>query len=191
MAALSPRALTAALAGLLALGGCSAYDDGYGYGGVSLGYGSGYYDPWYYGRYGWYDGFYYPGSGYFIYDRHGQRHRWNNHHRRYWESRRHNQEGRHEWRDRDHDRDGRAERPREWRGDRNSHPGFRHEERRTDSGRTRRWDRQRENWSSSGRSRPDAGATQPSYRNEHRTLGPARKGFSEGGVSPREWKRKD
>ena len=37
------------LAGALALGGC-AYDDGYGYGGVSVGtgyYGGGYYAPFY------------------------------------------------------------------------------------------------------------------------------------------------
>lgn len=84
------------LAGALALGGC-AYDDGY-YGGVSVGtgyYGGGYYDdywgPGYYrpGFYsGWYDGFYYPGSGYYIYDRSGHRHRWNDSQRRYWESRR-------------------------------------------------------------------------------------------------------
>ncbi|WP_242126946.1 hypothetical protein [Sphingobium sp. Sx8-8] len=84
------------LAGALALGGC-AYDDGY-YGGVSVGtgyYGGGYYDgywsPGYYrpGYYsGWYDGFYYPGSGYYVYSRGGQRHRWNDGQRRYWEGRR-------------------------------------------------------------------------------------------------------
>jgi hypothetical protein len=80
-----------ALAATLAVGGC--YDDGYGYSGVSVGYGSGGYygDPWYggYPSYGWYDGFYYPGRGYWLYDRSGQRHRWNDHHRRYWEGRRH------------------------------------------------------------------------------------------------------
>lgn len=123
-----------ALASALALGGC--YDDGYGYSGVSVGYGSGGYygydDPWYRGygpNYGWYDGFYYPGHGYWLYDRNGHRHRWSDRHRRYWEGRRH------EWRDRDRDRDrdhagnwrgrdrdgdwrGRDNRPRdgEWRG---------------------------------------------------------------------------
>jgi hypothetical protein len=77
-----------------ALGACTAYDR-YGYGGtsvgVSVGYGSGYPYGGYYSRYpyyGWYDGFYYPGLGYYIYDRYGQRHRWNDHHRRYWEARR-------------------------------------------------------------------------------------------------------
>lgn len=100
------RLLAAAgLVGALALGGC--YDDGYGYGGVSVGsgyYGGGYYDPYwnnggyYPGGYGWYDGFYYPGNGYYVYDRGGRRHRWSDTQRRYWEARR---------------GDGR------WRGDRN------------------------------------------------------------------------
>lgn len=84
------------LAGAVALGGC-AYDDGY-YGGVSVGsgyyaggyyddyWGPGYYRPGYYG--GWYNDFYYPGSGYYVYDRSGRRHRWNDGQRRYWEGRR-------------------------------------------------------------------------------------------------------
>jgi hypothetical protein len=83
-------------ASLLALGGC--VDDGYGYGGgVSLGYGSpGYYGDYYndfydggYGTpyYGWYDGFYYPGSGYYVYDRDHRPHRWNNGQQRYWQNR--------------------------------------------------------------------------------------------------------
>lgn len=82
------------LASAFALGGC-AYDD-YGYGGVSVGTGyyagNGYYDD--YGGYGpggyggWYNNFYYPGSGYYIYDRGGSRHRWDDGQRRYWESRR-------------------------------------------------------------------------------------------------------
>src|SRR5688500_9861280 len=56
MTAHASRMLVMALAGLLTLGGCSGYDDGYGYGGVSVGYGSGYYDyPRYGGYYGWYD----------------------------------------------------------------------------------------------------------------------------------------
>lgn len=88
-----------------------AYDDGYGYGGVSMGWGNGYGgygDPYYgdygygyggYGGYGypsyygWYSGFYYPGSGYWVYDRGGHRHRWNDHQRRYWEGRRGNNQG--------------------------------------------------------------------------------------------------
>ncbi|MCI4590554.1 peptidase [Sphingobium sp. BYY-5] len=108
------------LAGALVLGGC-AYDDGYGYGGVSVGsgyYGGGYYDPYYSpgyypGGYGWYDGFYYPGNGYYVYDRGGRRHRWNDGQRHYWEGRRGNRpdDGRWrgpgrdgKWRDRDRNR---------------------------------------------------------------------------------------
>lgn len=103
------------LAGALALGGC--YDDGYGYGGVSVGtgyygngyYGGGYADPYYgsgyYPGYGWYDNFYYPGSGYYVYDRGGRRHRWNDGQRRYWEGRRGTvREGDRNWRDRDRNR---------------------------------------------------------------------------------------
>ena len=67
----------------LALAACST-TDGYGYGsyyGGSYGaYGSG---P----NYGWYDDYYYPGNGYYVYDRGGTRHRWNQNQRRYWESR--------------------------------------------------------------------------------------------------------
>lgn len=75
-----------ALAGALALSGC--YDDGYGYGGAYGGggyYGNGLYGDGVYGDslygglypgYGWYDGFYYPGAGYYRYDRQGGRHRW-------------------------------------------------------------------------------------------------------------------
>ncbi|WP_340267800.1 hypothetical protein [Sphingobium mellinum] len=115
------RGLLAAisLAGASALGGC-AYDDGY-YGGVSVGtgyYGGGYYDnyggPGYYspGYYsGWYNDFYYPGSGYYVYDRGGRRQRWNDGQRRYWEGRREARrpDDRRNW-------DGGQ---RQWRGDRN------------------------------------------------------------------------
>ena len=126
MAAPFSRAVIAGLDGLLVLGGCSAYDVCYGYGGVSVVYGaSRYYDPWYDGYYGWYDGFYYPGSGYYIYDRHGKRHRWSDNHRRHWEGRRHNYHGdrSHEWREgrRDDRREWRQERRedrRDWRADR-------------------------------------------------------------------------
>ncbi|MBK5265626.1 MAG: peptidase, partial [Alphaproteobacteria bacterium] len=88
MATPFPRFAVAGLAGLIALGGCS----GYGYGGVSVGTGyygaSSYYDPGYGGYYGWYDGFYYPGSGYYVFDRQGHRHRWRDNDRRHWEGRR-------------------------------------------------------------------------------------------------------
>jgi hypothetical protein len=81
----------ATLASVLLLGGC-AYDD-YGYGGVNVGYGTGYYDdypygPYGYAPYGWYDGYYYPGNGYWLYDRRGTRHRWSDRQRQYWEHRR-------------------------------------------------------------------------------------------------------
>lgn len=88
------RTFVLSIAASAALAGC-AYDDGYGYGGVSVGYGTGgWYDPWYYDDYypryyGWYDGFYYPGAGYYVYDRKGHRHRWSDGHRRHWEGRRH------------------------------------------------------------------------------------------------------
>lgn len=89
-------AIALALAATLGLSAC--YEDGYGYGGLSVGYGDGYYGRPYYGGYGypyygWYDGFYYPGTGYYVYDRHGSRHRWNDHHRRHWQDRSHNWRG--------------------------------------------------------------------------------------------------
>ena len=78
------------LAATAALGACTAYD-GFGYGGVSVGVSSGGYYPHRYSPYsyyGWYDGFYYPGAGYYIYDDYGRRHRWSDRHRHYWEGRR-------------------------------------------------------------------------------------------------------
>lgn len=109
------------LASAIALGGC-AYDDGYGYSGVNVGAGyyggGGYYDPYYgpagysSGLYnGWYDGFYYPGRGYYVYDRGGRRQRWSDAQRRYWEARR-------------DDRWGNG-RPGGWNGDRNGWRGDR------------------------------------------------------------------
>jgi len=89
-----PAALLAASAAF-ALSACST-DYGYGGSSVSLGYNSG----GYYGAspyYGWYDDFYYPGTGYYIYDRGGTRHRWNDGQRRYWEGRRGNRPGRDNW----------------------------------------------------------------------------------------------
>lgn len=99
---------TTALA-LAAVIGLSACTSPYGYSGVSLGVGNaGYYDPYYggygyggYGGYGypgynlayapywgWYDDFYYPGTGIYVYDRHHHRHHWTDAQRRYWQSRR-------------------------------------------------------------------------------------------------------
>jgi len=72
-------------AAALTLAGCDGYGTGYGWG-------SGYYgDYGYYGSrpsYGWYDGYYYPGNGYYVYDRRGTRQRWSNDHRDHWQGRR-------------------------------------------------------------------------------------------------------
>jgi uncharacterized membrane protein len=86
-------ALLAATAALT-LSGCMGDDYGYG-GGVSLGYSSGYYggDPYW----GWYDDYYYPGAGYYIYDRGGRRYSWNDSQRRYWEGRRGSRSSRENW----------------------------------------------------------------------------------------------
>lgn len=91
---LGRKSLAAMFAGLMALGGCT---DGYGYSGVSVGagYGGGY-APGYYGGgygyapsyFGWYDNFYYPGTGVYVYDRYRRPYRWNDGQRAYWEGRR-------------------------------------------------------------------------------------------------------
>jgi len=118
---MSRRPLALALAAAALAGGCSTYDD-YGYGGVSVGYGDGYgydggyyddgyydghYDPWWnsYGSYyrqrpywGWYNGFYYPGTGFYIYDRWRRPIRWNDNHRSYWSGRHGYWRGRGDWR---------------------------------------------------------------------------------------------
>jgi hypothetical protein len=109
-----PRFRSAAflLAATIGLGACT-YNDGYGYSRVSVGYSSGgYCDPYYqdcyrsrYGRraydpwYGWYGDYYYPGIGFYIYDRWGGRRQWDDNHRRYWESRRSGYRDR-DWNDR-------------------------------------------------------------------------------------------
>lgn len=81
--------------GGLALG-TAACTDGYGYSGIAVGSGGGYYgDPYYAGGYGaapgyygWYDDFYYPGTGNFVYDRGRRAHRWNGAQQQYWQQRR-------------------------------------------------------------------------------------------------------
>jgi len=97
------RILLAALAatGAAALSGCATYDPyGYGYSSVSIGVGGGgYYGGYggggYYPSYGyarpwggWYNDYYYPGTGVIVYDRYRRSHRWNDDQRRYWEQRR-------------------------------------------------------------------------------------------------------
>jgi hypothetical protein len=87
---------------VLVIGGCTT--SGYrhrGYGGVSYGYASPYYC--------WYDNYYYPGTGYYVYERSGKRHRWSDRQRRHWQSR-HGDRNRHDnWSGyhRGHDRDDR------------------------------------------------------------------------------------
>jgi hypothetical protein len=87
--------ISLAAAGALALGGCAygGYGVGLGYGG---GYGSGYYGDYGYGPYGygygspyygWYDDFYYPGAGVYVYDSYRRPHMWNDRQRSYWSSR--------------------------------------------------------------------------------------------------------
>lgn len=82
------RGAVLALVAALGLGACSGYDRGYGYGGVSVGYASsGHYGDYYGPSYGWYKGYYYPGSGFLVYDRGGKSYRWNGAQQRYWEGR--------------------------------------------------------------------------------------------------------
>lgn len=119
-----PQALKFAVAtgALLTLGGCMYGSDGYygdgyvnnsgyscdpyapfddyyacdsGYGFANIGYGG-----------GWYDDYYYPGYGVYIFDRGGRRHSMRDHDRRYWAERR-AEYGGHHGRDRNND----------WRGD--------------------------------------------------------------------------
>jgi len=84
--------LATALVGATAIGGCT--DRGYGYSGVSVGYNAGWGDPYW----GWYDDYYYPGTGIYVYDRNRHRHAWNDSQRGYWEGRRGNWRGNTTWR---------------------------------------------------------------------------------------------
>ena len=100
------RLAAAALAATFSLSAC-AYGGGYpgvsvGYGNYG-GYGSGYYDPYaggyspygynnvgyggyggYGSQYGWYDGYYYPGTGYYVYDQYRRPRVWSQSQRQYW-----------------------------------------------------------------------------------------------------------
>lgn len=91
------------------------------------GYGSIFYNNRY-GPYGWYDGFYYPGYSFYVYDRLGHRYRWRDNHRRHWEDRRARRHARRGYRgDRDVTRrdQGRADRRAERREDRRNRGGAR------------------------------------------------------------------
>jgi hypothetical protein len=93
MRALRLRTAAVLLCAGVGLGGCATYSP-FGYGnGVSVSYGNGYYNPYYdrygsryagYAPYGWYDGYYYPGAGYYVYDRYRNPYYWNDYQRRYW-----------------------------------------------------------------------------------------------------------
>ncbi|HET9810597.1 MAG TPA: hypothetical protein VFP53_02735 [Sphingomicrobium sp.] len=88
------------LGGYGGYGGVSVGYGDYGYGGYGYGspyYGYGYsrygYNPYGYGGYygspyyGWYNGYYYPGSGYYVYDRHHNRRQLTDAERKYWTDR--------------------------------------------------------------------------------------------------------
>lgn len=101
--------LLAGTAALLALAGCTTYDDGYyndGYYGGYYGgydyYGPGYYDPYYTGP-----DWYFDGTYYFDYDRHS--HRWHRRDRGDHDRNRHDNRGDRDW-SRNHD----------WHSDRNA-----------------------------------------------------------------------
>ncbi|WP_181814806.1 peptidase [Sphingomonas aracearum] len=102
---MNAKLLFAAALGAAALGLSGCDDYAYGGGSVAVGYGApgygyGYVDPYYDGygygygalggSYGWYNDFYYPGSGVYVYDRNRRPFRWNDGQRRYWEGRRGN-----------------------------------------------------------------------------------------------------
>lgn len=98
-------------AAALSLGGCAygdlgvgmGYGDPYGYGygpyggygygydpygyGYGYGYGSPYYGGYYGSPFGWYDNYYYPGTGYYVYDTYRRPTVWTDSQRRYWTQR--------------------------------------------------------------------------------------------------------
>ncbi|HEY7806928.1 MAG TPA: hypothetical protein VIC34_06980 [Croceibacterium sp.] len=83
-----PRLAIIAAAGL-AIAGCAHDYRRHGYVGASIGYAGPYY--------GWYDNYYYPGVGVYVYERSGARHRWNGTQRHYWQSRRAHAGGTENW----------------------------------------------------------------------------------------------
>ncbi len=118
----------------IALSGCT-YDMGLGYASDGYGYGygggSGYYDCDPYSPFdnyydcdngygfsnigyggGWYDNYWYPGHGFYLFDNYGRRHNMRDNHRRYWGERRHSwyreNRGRHDGNGRRGGRDGRG-----------------------------------------------------------------------------------
>lgn len=86
------RSAAFALAAGLSLAACSTYGNygnGYGYNGYGSGYGGagvsvGYSNNSYWG---WNDGYYYPGAGYYVYDSYRRPYRWNRVQQTYWTGR--------------------------------------------------------------------------------------------------------
>lgn len=142
--------------------GLGYYDDGYDYGGYDYGrydcdpyspfdryydcdYRGGFYNIGYRG--GWYQDYWYPGYGFYIFDRGGRRYKMYDNHRRYWAGRRYEwyrdrnkrRDGGYGWRNgEDNRRDG--ERRRDgWRNDDNRREGWRGNDRRRGDGRGDRW----------------------------------------------------
>ena len=101
--------------------GYSYYDDGYGCDPYSpfdsyydCDYRGGFYNIGYGG--GWYQDYWYPGYGFYIFDRGGRRYNMHDSHRRYWAGRRHEWYREHHGQRRDHDDRGRRDRRRDYNG---------------------------------------------------------------------------
>jgi hypothetical protein len=113
-----PIAKTLIAAAALGTAGVLAGCTDYGY--SSVGYSAGIYDGGFGDPYwGWYDDYYYPGTGVYVYDSGRRRHRWNEVQRSYWQQRHQGWRGdrgrmRADWRDfrRGRPDDGRGGRPR-------------------------------------------------------------------------------
>ncbi|QNN64062.1 hypothetical protein H9L12_06485 [Sphingomonas rhizophila] len=101
MPSLSLRSAAVAVVLGLSASACTSYGP---YGGLGVGYGSGYGNYGYgspygysnygysnYGRYpsyyGWNNGYYYPGTGYYVYDQYRRPYRWSSTQQRYWTDR--------------------------------------------------------------------------------------------------------
>ena len=85
---ISMRRALLALAAIGMTGGLGGCVGSYGY--ASDYYGAPAYSPgsrYYGGLGGWYDDFYYPGTGVYVFDRSGRRTRWNDGQRRHWQQR--------------------------------------------------------------------------------------------------------
>jgi hypothetical protein len=90
--------LAALSAAALPLGACAT--GGYGHGRPGYAYDAAWGDPFW----GWYGDYYYPGTGFYVYNVHHRRIRWNDDQRRYWEGRHNGWRGpagsiRRNWRD--------------------------------------------------------------------------------------------